>query len=198
MSNVVLVNEKDQPLGVMEKLEAHQKGVLHRAFSVMLYRQNPRAENIQDIQDIQDIEDIEVLLQQRALGKYHGGGLWANTCCSHPEWEEPVIQGAYRRLEQEIFLHQPELLNLIKLEDIGSFIYRAELDQGLVEHELDHVFMGEYLGEMPRFNPDEIEKMEWISLKKLQAELTLNIEPTRKYAPWLAKVCEKIQKIRNF
>jgi isopentenyl-diphosphate delta-isomerase len=207
MLNVVLVDEKDHSVGVMEKLEAHQKGILHRAFSVMLYRHN------------QETQAVEVLLQQRALGKYHGGGLWANTCCSHPEAGESVIQGAYRRLGQEVFPHQPEWLDQIKLKQAGSFTYRAELDQGLIEHEFDHVFVGEYpserYGELPDFNQDEMDHMEWVALSKLKEVLgfaehlnKLNIDAAinlevieaggRKYAPWLILVCEKVSNFLDF
>jgi isopentenyl-diphosphate delta-isomerase type 1 len=192
--HVVLVDEKDIPIGIMEKIEAHRKGLLHRAFSVMLYRKNKK-----------NMNQIEVLLQQRALDKYHGGGLWANTCCSHPMQDEPVLAAAYRRIQEEIFLNQPEHLASIKLTPMGSFIYRAELDHGLIEHELDHVFVGEYEpdlyqdlyqnlyqgSEIPRFNPDEIAQMEWIPLNFLQQELNQPKPFSRKYAPWLPQVVSK-------
>jgi isopentenyl-diphosphate delta-isomerase len=189
---VVLVDSQDQPIGLMEKLEAHQKGRLHRAFSVMLYRQNKNKNK------------IEVLLQQRALNKYHGGGLWANTCCSHPFENESVLEAAYRRLKDEIFLNQPEDLALIKLNHLGSFIYHAVLDNGLIEHELDHVCVGEYdpdsAREIPLFNPEEIAQMEWVCLEKLvqalhHRENQEHLLPKR-YAPWLPQVLDMLIKMR--
>ena len=115
---VILVDQQDREIGVAEKLEAHRKGKLHRAFSVFLF-------NAKD----------EMLLQQRAAEKYHSGGLWTNTCCSHPRPGEPTEAAARRRLREEMGIS----CNLNKAFD---FIYRAEFDNGLIEHELDHVFIG--------------------------------------------------------
>ncbi|AWO01165.1 isopentenyl-diphosphate delta-isomerase [Chitinophaga alhagiae] len=119
---VILVNEKDEPVGTMEKMEAHQKGLLHRAFSVFVINSKG-----------------EMLLQQRALHKYHSGGLWTNTCCSHPLPGEDVLAAAHRRLQEEMGFD-------CGLEAIFSFTYRAALDNGLTEHEFDHVFLGVYDG----------------------------------------------------
>src|SRR5687768_14206462 len=121
---VILVNEQDEPVGTMEKLEAHQKGLLHRAFSVFVVNKNG-----------------EMLLQQRAQDKYHSGGLWTNTCCSHPLPGENVLDASHRRLMEEMGFDCP-------LREIFSFTYRAEFDNGLTEHEFDHVFFGEYDGEV--------------------------------------------------
>jgi isopentenyl-diphosphate Delta-isomerase len=120
--NVLLVNELDEPVGTMEKMEAHRKGLLHRAFSVFVFDSNGR-----------------MLLQQRAPEKYHGGGLWTNTCCSHPYPDEAVEQAANRRLQEEMGFQT-------SLEKIFAFTYRAAVENNLVEHEYDHVFTGEYEG----------------------------------------------------
>lgn len=119
---VILVNEKDEPVGTMEKLEAHQKGLLHRAFSVFVV--NAKG---------------DMLLQQRALNKYHSGGLWTNTCCSHPLPGENILAAAHRRLQEEMGFD-------CDLKEVFSFTYRAALDNGLTEHEFDHVFLGVYDG----------------------------------------------------
>ena len=119
---VVLVDTLDNALGVMGKMEAHEKGLLHRAFSVFLF--NAKG---------------EMLLQKRALGKYHSPGLWTNTCCSHPRPGENVTDAANRRLIEEMGIET-------RVEKAFKFIYKADLDQGLTEHELDYVFVGEYEG----------------------------------------------------
>lgn len=118
MEEVILVNEKDEPIGTMEKLEAHQKGALHRAFSVFLF--NPKG---------------ELLLQRRALHKYHSAGLWTNTCCSHPRPGEETSAAAHRRLKEEMGMEAD-------LRFMTSFQYRSEFENGLTEHEFDHVFIG--------------------------------------------------------
>ncbi len=130
---VVLVNEKDEATGEMEKLEAHRQGVLHRAFSVFIF--NSRG---------------DMLLQQRAMDKYHSPGLWTNTCCSHPLPGEEVEQAAQRRLGEEMGFTAP-------LNKLFSFIYRADFSNGLIEHELDHVFAGIYDGPL---KPDPSEVMD--------------------------------------
>lgn len=117
---VVLVNERDESLGTMEKMEAHRKGVLHRAFSVFIFNSKG-----------------EMLLQQRAQGKYHSGGLWTNACCSHPAPGEAVADAAKRRLREEMGFS-------VSLEKIFDFVYRSEMENGLTEHEFDHVFGGFY------------------------------------------------------
>ena len=119
---VILVNEQDEPVGIMEKLEAHQKGLLHRAFSVFVT-------NAQG----------ELLLQQRALDKYHSGGLWTNTCCSHPLPDEDIMAASHRRLMEEMGFDCP-------LREIFSFTYRAALNNDLTEFEFDHVLLGVYDG----------------------------------------------------
>jgi isopentenyl-diphosphate delta-isomerase len=128
---VVLVTPQDEPIGVMEKMEAHQKGLLHRAFSVFIFDKAGR-----------------MLLQQRAPQKYHGGSLWTNACCSHPFWDEAVEAAADRRLMEEMGFTAP-------LQKIFSFTYKAIVENDLIEHEYDHVFAGEYEGEI-QMNRDEV------------------------------------------
>ena len=122
MEKVILVNEDDQSTGWMEKMEAHRKGVLHRAFSVFIFNDNG-----------------EMLIHRRALDKYHSGGLWTNACCSHPREGETTEESAHRRLMEEMGFD-------CDIQEQFSFIYRAELDNDLIEHELDHVFFGRFNG----------------------------------------------------
>lgn len=143
---VVLVNTQNETLGVEEKIKAHKKGLLHRAFSVFILNSHN-----------------ELLLQQRAPTKYHSSGLWSNTCCGHPRPEEPVVTGARRRLMTEMGLD-------CTLEEIGSFVYRAEIDHRLVENEYDHVLIG-YSDEQPTINPEEAVDWKWMSFAMLEKEL---------------------------
>jgi isopentenyl-diphosphate delta-isomerase len=143
---VILVDEFDTPVGVMEKMEAHRKALLHRAFSVFIFSPNG-----------------EMLLQRRALSKYHSGGLWTNACCSHPRPEENTCEAARRRLSEELGFAVP-------LEKIFDFTYRSEFDNGLTEYEFDHVFAGWYdQGVYP--NPEEVSEYRWLSPEAVQAEL---------------------------
>ncbi|RAJ10510.1 isopentenyl-diphosphate delta-isomerase [Chitinophaga skermanii] len=121
---VILVNEQDEPVGTMEKLEAHEKGLLHRAFSIFIFN-----------------HQHEMLLHQRATEKYHSGGLWTNACCSHPILGEDLITGAKRRLREEMGFE-------CELTEIFSFTYKAQLDNNLTEHEFDHVLVGYYDGDI--------------------------------------------------
>ena len=145
-NEVVLVGPKDEVLGTMDKLEAHVKGELHRAFSVLLFNSKG-----------------ETLIQKRALGKYHSGGLWSNTCCSHPMPNESILSAGKRRLQEEVYL-------TARLEEAFFFTYRAELDNQMIEHELDHVLFGqcESFGEL---NPEEASEMKFISLEELDHEI---------------------------
>ena len=136
---VILVDNKDNQLGLMEKIEAHQKAILHRAFSVFVLNDNN-----------------ELLLQKRALNKYHSPGLWTNTCCSHPRDGESVINGGIRRLKQEMGFET-------ELNFLLSFIYKAEFDNGLTEHEFDHVLLGRY-NKNPLINTLEVCDWKWIDL----------------------------------
>ena len=153
---VILVNERDEPQGLMEKMEAHEKGILHRAFSVFVINKKN-----------------QLLLQQRAFSKYHSGGLWTNTCCSHPREGESNLEAAHRRLMEEMGFD-------CELEKLTDFIYKAELDHGLTEHEFDHVFIGEWMG-APDINPDEVASYKWMAVDEVEADMKRN--PDR-YTEW--------------
>jgi isopentenyl-diphosphate Delta-isomerase len=156
MEQVILVDELDNEIGLMEKLEAHQKGVLHRAFSVMLFNSKG-----------------ELLVQKRSVNKYHSGGLWTNTCCSHPRPGETIEAAAQRRLMEELHID-------ITVSSSHSFIYKAELDNGLTEHEFDHVLSGLFDGK-PTMNTAEVEDWRFTSLEKLKLEV--NDNPAG-FTPW--------------
>ena len=149
MEQVILVDERDNAIGTMEKMEAHRKGVLHRAFSVLLFDDAGR-----------------LLLQKRSRNKYHSSGLWTNTCCSHPLPGERLEDATQRRLKEEMGIEvQPSFA--------FSFIYRASLDRDLTEHELDHVFVGTYRG-TPDINHSEVEDWKYVDLKWLRADIEKN------------------------
>ena len=139
---VILVNEQDEAIGLMEKMEAHEKGLLHRAFSILIFN-----------------SDGEMLLQQRALSKYHSPGLWTNACCSHPRNGETILEAANRRLSEEMGMQT-------ELSVLTHFIYKADFDNGLTEHELDYVVKG-ITNENPTINPDEVNAFRWISTADL-------------------------------
>jgi isopentenyl-diphosphate delta-isomerase len=143
---VVLVDSDNNELGLMEKQEAHQKALLHRAFSVFIFNKKG-----------------ELMLQQRALNKYHSGGLWTNTCCSHPRSGETTLAAAHRRLKEEMGFD-------CELTERFSFIYKTPFDNGLSEHELDFVFTGVFDG-IPQLNTSEVASYRWISLETLIQEL---------------------------
>lgn len=149
-NHVVLVNEKDERQGLMEKLEAHKKGVLHRAFSVFLFNKQG-----------------ETLLQKRAESKYHSPNLWTNAVCSHPFDNESYRTGATRRLKEELGIE------IHDLKKSFHFIYKANVGQNLWEHELDHVFVGKYDGNF-HLNPNEVSDIKWISLDELFLSLKKN------------------------
>ncbi len=148
MENIILVDEQDNEIGTMEKMEAHRRGVLHRAFSILLFNSNG-----------------EMLLQKRSKRKYHSGGLWTNTCCSHPLPNESMSDATRRRLKYEMGIDaQPEFA--------FKFIYKTDLDQNLIEHELDHVFVGTFDG-IPVINEDEVEAWKFMNLKNIRNDMTL-------------------------
>ena len=162
--DVVLVNENDDEIGYMPKLEAHQKGALHRAFSVFIF--NTKG---------------ELLLQQRALGKYHSEGLWSNTSCSHPLPHESTHSGAVRRLQEEMGIQATVTF-------LYSFLYKAKLGNGLTEHELDHVFWG-ISDHEPILNTSEVSNYKYLSVEDLKIDMAHN---PSKYTEWL-KICfEKV------
>jgi isopentenyl-diphosphate delta-isomerase len=146
---VILVNENDEQIGLMPKLEAHQKGVLHRAFSVFIFNDNN-----------------ELMLQQRAFTKYHSPGLWTNTCCSHQRNGETNIEAGKRRLQEEMGF-------FTDLKDTISFIYKAPFDNGLTEHEFDHILVGYYNSE-PNINPDEVSSWKWMPLEMVKKDISFH------------------------
>jgi isopentenyl-diphosphate delta-isomerase len=149
METVVLVNESDVEIGLMEKMEAHEKALLHRAFSVFIFNKKG-----------------ELLLQQRALRKYHSGGLWTNTCCSHPRPHEDIQAAAHRRLREEMGFDT-------ELTKAFDFTYKAEFSNGLSEHEFDHVFIGTY-DDLVQPNFDEVESYAYRALPLIEAALKNN------------------------
>lgn len=161
---VILVNEADEEIGLMEKMEAHEKGVLHRAFSIFIFNAAG-----------------QLLLQQRAATKYHGGLLWTNTCCSHPSKGSSLIDCAQKRLAEEMGF-------TTSLSTIGSFIYKANVENGLTEHELDHVFVGEYQGEVVP-NPNEVNDFSYREMNELKNKIAL--QPAA-FTTWFIIVFPKI------
>lgn len=153
---VILVDDQDVAIGTAGKLEAHEVGRLHRAFSV--FAVNGRG---------------EILLQRRAPGKYHGGGLWSNSCCGHPRPGESTAEAAHRRLQEEMGIRLP-------LERVFSFTYRAEMAGGLTEHEIDHVFIGYGEGD-PDPDPTEVDAWRWMPPAAIREELQAR---PAEYTPW--------------
>jgi isopentenyl-diphosphate delta-isomerase len=144
--NVILVNENDEQIGLMPKLEAHEKAQLHRAFSVFVLNDNN-----------------ELMVQQRAHHKYHSPLLWTNTCCSHQRQGETNLGAGNRRLFEEMGF-------TTELKELFSFIYKAPFDNGLTEHELDHVMIG-YYNESPKINPDEVESWKWMPIDAVKDDM---------------------------
>lgn len=160
---VILVDENDQELGLMEKIEAHEKALLHRAFSVFIYN-----------------DKGELMLQQRALGKYHTPGLWTNTCCSHQIKGETNIQAGKRRLQEEMGFSTD-------LEETNFFIYKAPFDNGLTEHEYDYMLVG-YYNDDPKINPEEVNAWKWISLEDLKSDIE---KDPASYTEWFKIIFDK-------
>ena len=168
--NVILVDEHDREVGLMEKMEAHHKGLLHRAFSVLVFNENG-----------------ELLLQRRAFGKYHSEGLWTNTCCSHPYPGESILEAGKRRLFEEMGF-------TCELSEVFSFIYKAELENGLIEHELDHVIVG-FSEETPHLNLEEVSAFKWMNVDEIKADIKEN---SSHYTAWFRILIEEHQsKIQN-
>ena len=165
MEEVILVNEQDEVIGHREKLSAHQDGLLHRAFSVLLFN-----------------EDNEMLLQKRALHKYHSGGLWSNACCSHPRPDEDIEAAVNRRLMEELGLE-------CECKKAFNFIYKAEFENGLTEHELDYVFVGQ-CNSIPNLNPEEAMDFRWISKSDLENEMAENPE---EFTFWFHEIMKRLE-----
>jgi isopentenyl-diphosphate delta-isomerase len=162
---IILVNNADEQVGTAEKMEAHYKALLHRAFSVFIF--NAKG---------------EMLLQQRALSKYHSAGLWTNACCSHPRPGEETINGAKRRLNEELGF-------TVDVKKVFDFIYRAKFDNGLTENEFDHVFIGQYNG-LINPNPNEVMNYCYKPMKKIKEELQTNPQI---YTAWFIIAFPKIE-----
>jgi isopentenyl-diphosphate delta-isomerase len=160
---VILVNEKDEPIGLMPKMEAHEKGLLHRAFSVFVFN-----------------DKNELMLQQRALSKYHSPGLWTNTCCSHQREGESNIQAGKRRLQEEMGF-------TTNLKDTMAFIYKAPFDNGLTEHEFDHILVGNF-NDLPDLNPQEVSAWKWMKLEEVQKDMKNHPE---RYTEWFKIIFDK-------
>lgn len=160
---VILVNQNDQQIGLMPKLEAHQKAVLHRAFSVFILN-----------------DKNELMLQQRAAHKYHSPLLWTNTCCSHQREGESNLEAGNRRLYEEMGF-------TTELKELFSFIYKASFDNGLTEHELDHVMIGYYNAE-PIINPEEVERWKWMDIDSVREDMQAQPEV---YTAWFKIIFDK-------
>jgi len=163
---VILVDKDDKAAGSMEKMEAHRQGILHRAFSVFIFN-----------------DKNQLMLQQRALHKYHSPGLWSNTCCSHPYPGEEVEDAAHRRLQEEMGFD-------CRIREVFSFIYKAELDQGMTEHELDHVLIGNYKEE-PVLNQEEVADWKWIGIDELVIDMDKHPE---QYTVWFRIIFKEFRK----
>jgi diphosphomevalonate decarboxylase len=159
--HVILVDPEDNPIGTAEKLAAHREALCHRAFSIFIFRYRKQV--------------LELLLQQRSTQKYHGGGLWTNTCCSHPRPGEDTLSAAYRRLNTEMGFSAP-------LKTVGVFHYFAQLDNGYSENEIDHVLIGFCdTIEQPDFAPEEIQATQWMSITAIEQDLARH---PKRYTPW--------------
>ena len=168
---VVLVDEQDREVGLAEKLDAHRKNLLHRAFSVFIFREIPG-------------KTPELLLQQRGLAKYHSPGLWTNTCCSHPRNGENIISAGERRLLEELGI-------ITKLTDIGWFHYNAHFSNGLSENEIDHVLIGHVLPSLSFMpNSEEVHATRWITVDNLSIEIA---ESPERFTPWLKQALEIVR-----
>lgn len=173
MEQVVLVDEKNNKQGTKEKLQAHKDGDLHRAFSVFIFDSNDK-----------------LLLQQRAMGKYHSAGLWSNTCCSHPRENEGIVKAGQRRLGEELGIDSPDLVKLF------SFQYEVSLENEISEHELDHVLVGR----KDEFNidpdPEEVRDWDWKSISKIKQEINSNPD---KFTYWFKVIMrDHLDELKNF
>jgi isopentenyl-diphosphate Delta-isomerase len=160
---VILVNEVDQKIGLMPKMEAHEKALLHRAFSVFIFN-----------------DKKELMLQQRAADKYHSPLLWTNTCCSHQRDGESNIEAGKRRLQEEMGF-------VCDIKEVTWFIYKAPFDNGLTEHELDHVMVGHY-NDSPIINKNEVESFKWMTLEAVKIDM---LKQPEIYTEWFKIIFEK-------
>ncbi|WP_417875568.1 isopentenyl-diphosphate Delta-isomerase [Winogradskyella sediminis] len=166
---VILVDENDTKIGLMPKMKAHEKALLHRAFSVFVFN-----------------DKNELMLQQRALHKYHTPGLWTNTCCSHQRDGESNLEAGKRRLQEEMGF-------VTELQEKTSFIYKAPFDNGLTEHEFDHIMIG-YYNEDPNINPEEVASWKWMPLEDVESDIEKN---PQLYTAWFKIIFEKFYEFIN-
>jgi isopentenyl-diphosphate delta-isomerase len=162
--DIILVDRNDCEIGRMNKLEAHQKGLLHRAFSILLFN-----------------SEFQFLIQRRAIEKYHSGGLWSNTCCSHPKPDESVLEASHRRLKEEMGIVATELTQAF------SFIYKVDFPNGLSEHELDHVVIG-ITDKTPVLNTLEASDWKYISYQDLKSDISQHPD---NYTFWFKEIFEQ-------
>ena len=162
---VILVDEQDNELGTMEKLQAHLEARLHRAISIFIFNSNK-----------------ELLLQKRAATKYHSANLWTNTCCSHPKPNEKTADAAHRRLQEEMGID-------CSLQSVFSFTYLAKLENGITEHEFDHVFLG-FTNDIPTLNAEEASTYKYVSLDQIENELKQNPE---QFTVWFKLIFERVK-----
>ncbi|MCG7508442.1 isopentenyl-diphosphate Delta-isomerase [Mesorhizobium retamae] len=160
---LILVNDSDEPVGFATKLHVHRKGMMHRAFSILVFDRNGR-----------------LLLQRRAAGKYHSAGLWSNSCCGHPRRGEETDVAVHRRLREEMGFD-------CDLHEVAALIYRAEVSNDLVEHEYDHIYAGVFDGE-PDANPDEVSDWQWLELSRLRAAVDAH---PGDFTIWLRELLER-------
>ncbi len=161
--NIPLVNDRDEIIGFGEKLKVHQDGTLHRAFSILIFNKNG-----------------EILIHQRAFGKYHSPGLWTNTCCGHPNYGESMMNAVNRRLKEEMGIET-------ELNFSFKFQYTANFDNGLTENEIDHVYTG-YCESQFKVNPEEVAEWEWQSLPDIESEMEQN---PNKFTVWFREIIQK-------
>jgi isopentenyl-diphosphate Delta-isomerase len=166
---VILVDEQDQELGVMEKMQAHREAKLHRAVSVFVFNAKK-----------------ELLLQKRAATKYHSAGLWTNTCCSHPKPKENTLDAAKRRLQEEMGLR-------CEIKYAFNFTYLTEFENGLSEHELDHVFFG-FSDDIPKINPEEASECKYLSLEETENQLKQN---SQGFTTWFKLIFDRVKNELN-
>ncbi len=160
---LILVDKDDSVIGAETKLAVHQQGLLHRAFSIFVFN-----------------SEGKLLIQQRALGKYHSAGLWANSCCGHPRYGEKTDTAAVRRLGEEMGFNSP-------LRKVWCFTYYAEVPGDLIEHEYDHVYVGLFNG-VPHVNPDEVKEWQWVNIDELFARVEENSE---EFTLWFREIISK-------
>ena len=162
---IIAVDEFDKEIGTIEKMEAHYKGILHRAFSILVFNSNN-----------------QLLLQKRNVKKYHSPGLWTNTCCSHPKYGEDLDDAIYRRIKEEMGF-------TCKLKEIFSFVYKVEFEDNLFENEYDHVFIGKYDGEVIP-NKEEADDFKWSDINYIKNDIKINPEL---YTYWFKTLINKIE-----